>query len=70
MALIEDLGGSLAETGDPVEMGIGNGVLEVIRLDPGMAVFGENGKTAEAMIKKADIAMYEKKRGSKRGGRP
>lgn len=37
-------------------------------LDPGVAVFGEGGKTAAEILEKADLAMYGKKDDSKRSG--
>ncbi len=50
-----------------VEMG--NGTMETIRLDSGVAVFGEDGNTAEEILKKADTGMYGKKNDSQKRGR-
>lgn len=49
------------------EIETGNGVREIIHLDSGVAVSGENGETIGEILREADLAMYRMKEISKRG---
>lgn len=57
---------SLIKRMDSVVVELEKGIAETIWLDSGVAVFGEDGNTADEILKKADRAMYGKKSTSKR----